>query len=113
MGVRFAAAPNEGVKKVRVCQSDEITAQLPLDALTIVPVFFRFVATVVLYHSAKVMEVLDNCFRNNWVIEGCVISYDLNVAKGWPRQEVLNDPEFAPMRSLPEFVKLVGTSTAK
>jgi serine/threonine protein kinase/tetratricopeptide (TPR) repeat protein len=35
------------------------------------------------------------------------------VAKGYPRLEVWDDPEFAKMRSLPEFVKLVGTSTAK
>jgi eukaryotic-like serine/threonine-protein kinase len=35
------------------------------------------------------------------------------VAKGYAREEIANDPEFAKMRSLPEFVKLVGESTAK
>jgi len=35
------------------------------------------------------------------------------IAKGWPREEAANDPEFAKMRSLPEFVKLIGTTSAR
>jgi hypothetical protein len=33
--------------------------------------------------------------------------------RGDPREEIWDDPELAKMRSLPEFVKLVGPSTAK
>src|SRR5450631_2813185 len=35
------------------------------------------------------------------------------VAKGYPRQEIWEDPDNARMRSLPEFEKLTGMSTAK
>src|ERR1039457_3903336 len=35
------------------------------------------------------------------------------LAKGYPRQEIWNDPENAKMRSMPEFVELCRTSPAK
>jgi len=45
--------------------------------------------------------------------EKSMIAVRQAVAKGYARQEIWNDPELFRMRSLPEFVKLVGTGTAQ
>ena len=42
-----------------------------------------------------------------------ITAYSQAVAKGYKREEIWDDPENAKLQSVPEFVKLVGRSTAK
>jgi tetratricopeptide (TPR) repeat protein len=60
----------------------------------------------IMYVEGQVYALLDQPSK-------AITAYSQAVAKGYKREELWNDPENAKLQSLPEFVKLVKSGTAK